>query len=204
MADKKFHGKLISSLLMGLMTVSVAVAADTSRPKLVVGIVVDQLRSDYLQYLQNLFGESGFKKLMKEGLYVNQLDFKANVADPVAATAILYTGNYPSSSGIPTAKIYNAAESSIVDVLEDKASMGNFTRESLSPAALRLSTISDEIAIDGGGLTSIYSISPDAQQAIVMAGHAGSCALWINDVDGKWSSTAYYKDFLLHQQPQRK
>lgn len=60
--------RLLGSLIMGLMTINVAVATDAARPRLVVGIVVDQLRTDYLQYLQGLFGESGFKRLMKEGL----------------------------------------------------------------------------------------------------------------------------------------
>lgn len=180
---------------MGLMTINVAIGADQSRPKLVVGIVVDQLRTDYLQYLHHLFGDSGFKRLMKDGLYLQQVDFKSNAADPVAATALLYTGNYPNASGIPTAEIYSPLEGKTLPALEDKNSLGNFTREALSPVNLRISTISDEVAIDGDGLTSVYAIAPDAQQAIIMAGHAGSCALWINDTDGKWSSTAYYRDF---------
>lgn len=190
---------------MGLMTINVAVGADSSRPKLVVGIVVDQLRTDYLQYLEQLFGESGFKRLIKDGLYLQHVDFKADLDDPVAATALLFTGNYPNASGIPGSEIYRTADAAPVPVLEDKNSLGNYTNESLSPAALRLSTISDEVAIDGGGLTSVYAIAPDAQQAIIMAGHAGNCALWINDTDGKWSSTAYYRDFpqFITQRNQR-
>lgn len=205
MADRKLPSRLIGSLLMGLMTINVATAADSSRPKLVVGIVVDQLRTDYLSYLQQLFGESGFKRLMKDGLYLQHVDFKADLNDPVAATALLYTGNYPNASGIPAAEIYRPEDAAPVPALEDKSSLGNFTREALSPASLRISTISDEVAIDGGGLTSVYAIAPNAQQAIIMAGHAGNCALWINDTDGKWSSTAYYRDFpqFITQRNQR-
>lgn len=195
MTDRKLTSKLLSTLLMGLMTLNAAVAADSTRPKLVVGIVVDQLRTDYLQYLQQLFGESGFRKLMKEGLFLQNIDLKADLKDPVSSTALLFTGNYPNASGIPAAEMYNPADSKLVPVLEDRNSLGNFTREALSPVNLRLSTIADEVAIDGGGQTSIYAIAPDPQQAIIMAGHAGNCALWINDIDGKWSSTAYYRDF---------
>lgn len=191
----KMSGKLISSLLMGLMTINVAIAGDASRPKLVVGIVVDQLRTDYLQYLQSMFGEKGFRRLMRDGLYLQQLDFKSDVSDPSSATAVLFTGNYAPANGVPSAKVYSVTDARPVSVLEDKGSMGNYTRETLSPANLRLSTISDEVAIDGDGLTSVYAISADPQQAIIMAGHAGNCALWINDNEGKWSSTAYYRDF---------
>ncbi len=195
MAERRLPSRLLGSLLMGLITINVAVATDASRPKLVVGIVVDQLRTDYLQYLRDLFGESGFRRLMKDGLYLQHVDFQGNIKDPVAATALLYTGNYANASGIPSAEVFRVSDAAPKPVLEDKNSLGNFTREALSPANLRLSTISDEVAIDGDGLTSVYAISPDAQQAIIMAGHAGSCALWINDTDGKWSSTAYYRDF---------
>lgn len=180
---------------MGLMTLNVAVGAETSRPRLVVGIVVDQLRTDYLTYLRDLFGEAGFRRLMDGGVFLKNVDFQASLNDPVAATALIYTGNYPAASGVPAATVYRPESASSVPVLEDKGSLGNFTRESLSPAGLRLSTISDEVAIDGDGLTSVYAISTDPQQAIIMAGHAGNCALWINDIDGKWSSTAYYRDF---------
>lgn len=195
MADRKVSAKLLSSLLMSLMTINAAMAADSSRPKLVVGIVVDQLRTDYLQYLKQLFGETGFRTLMQDGLFIQNLDFKADLKDPVGATALLFTGNYPNASGIPGAEIYRPADAIPGPVLEDKNSLGNFTRESLSPVNLHISTISDEVAIDGCGLTSVYAVAPDAQQAIIMAGHAGNCALWINDADGKWSSTAYYRDF---------
>lgn len=189
--------RLISSLLMGLMTINVVAAADktTTRPRLVVGIVVDQLRTDYIQYLRSLFGEKGFLRLMEKGVFVQDVDFRADLRDPASATALLYTGAYPRTNGIAGEEVYSSADNKISPSLADPNSMGNFTREALSPAALRISTISDEVAMDGEGLTSVYAIATNPQQAIVMAGHAGNCALWINDVDGQWSSTAYYRDF---------
>lgn len=189
--------RLFSTLLLGLMTINIAVAADkdSGRPKLVVGIVVDQLRTDHLEYLRSLFGQKGFLRLMEKGVFVKDIDFKSDLDDPTSATALLYTGAYPAVTGIPSEKIYSAASKKNEFVLADRSSMGNFTQEALSPLNLRTSTISDEVVVDGEGLTSVYAISPNPQQAIIMAGHAGNCALWINDVDGKWSSTAYYRDF---------
>ncbi len=182
---------------MGLMTINVAVGAgkDTGRPKLVVGIVVDQLRTDYLDYLEHLFGEKGFRRLINNGVYVRNLDFQADLRDPVSATALLYTGALPNASGVPGDEVYSSSERKVMPVLHDAGSMGNFTSETLSPVNLRLSTIADEVAVDGMGLTSVYALSANPQQAVVMAGHAGSAALWINDRDGQWSSTTYYRDF---------
>lgn len=182
---------------MGLMTINVVVASETSsgRPKLVVGIVVDQLRSDYLDYLKDLFGEKGFRQLMQKGVYVKDVILNADLNDPASATGVLYTGAFPGVNGVPSSRVFSPSDAKAHPALEDKNSMGNYTRESLSPANLRVSTLSDEIAINGVGANAVYAIAPDAQQAIIMAGHAGNCALWINDDDGQWSSTAYYRDF---------
>lgn len=189
--------RLISTILLGLMTINVAVATDkdSGRPRLVVGIVVDQLRTDHLEYLRSLFGEKGFQRLMGKGVFVKDVDFKSHLDDPASATALIYSGAYPAVTGIPSEKIYYSASRKSEPALSDPSSLGNFTQEALSPANLRTSTISDEVVIDGEGLTSVYAISPNPQQAIIMAGHSGNCALWINDADGKWSSTAYYRDF---------
>lgn len=180
--------------LVGMHTVSAIMAAEKERPRLVVGIMVDQLRTDYVEYLQDLFGEKGFRKLMKDGVFIKDVDFKVGDLDAVSGTAMVYTGNYPRYNGITSSKVYSPETKGMVPVLNDPSTIGNFTTEKYSPANIRLSTISDEIAIDGNGEGKIYSIAPDAQQAIVMAGHAGNSAYWINDNNGYWASTTYYID----------
>lgn len=186
--------RLITSVIFGLVGLNTVIMADPSRPKLVVGIVVDQLRTDYLEYLQSLFGEKGFKRLMKDGVYMRDVDFRASGLDAVSATAMAFTGNYPNATGIPAAAVYNPTLKKAVAPLEDASAIGNFTNETYSPAALRLSTLSDEVAIDGAGVGAVYSIAPDPQQAVIMAGHAGNCAVWLNENTGKWATSTYYHD----------
>lgn len=186
--------KLITSVLCSLVGLSTVAMADPSRPKLVVGIVVDQLRTDYIDFLKARFGKEGFNLLINNGLYLKNLDFDVTDLDRANSTAILFTGNYAPASGIPSAKIYDPGTKIPLPVLNDVGTLGNFTTETYSPSALRLSTISDELAIDGVGLGAIYSIAPDAMQAIIMSGHAGSSAFWINDESGKWATTTYYKE----------
>lgn len=186
--------RLITSVLFGLVGLNTVMMADPSRPRLVVGIVVDQLRSDYLEYLRSLFGEKGFNRLMKEGVYMRDVDFKAEGLDVVSATAMLCTGNYPNATGVPSALVYRPGTKAPSMPLEDKSAIGNFTSETFSPAALRLSTVSDEVVVDGGGVGAVYSIAPDPQQAIIMSGHAGNCAVWLNQNTGKWASSTYYHD----------
>lgn len=186
--------RLLTSVLFGLVGITTVIQADPTRPRLVVGIMVDQLRTDYVEFLKERFGKEGFNLLLQNGLYLKDVDFNVKDLDLANSTAILYTGNYAPSSGIPSAKVYDKATKHPVPVLNDPDIIGNFTSETYSPAALRLSTIADEIAVDGVGLGSIYSVAPDAMQAIIMSGHAGSSAFWISDETGKWATTTYYKE----------
>lgn len=186
--------KLLTSVLCGLVGISTVAMADPTRPKLVVGIMVDQLRTDYIDFLSTRFGKDGFNLLKSRGLYLKNVDYNVRDLDIVSSTAIVYTGNYASASGIPADKVYDPATKFPQPILHDPETLGNFTNETYSPTALRLSTISDELAVDGAGLGAIYSISPDPMQAIIMAGHGGSSAFWISDETGKWATTTYYKD----------
>lgn len=187
--------RLITTVLLSLVTINTMVQAQTSRPRLVVGIVVDQLRTDYIDYLRHMFGEKGFKRLMDNGVFMRDVDFHRSVTDAPSATAVLCTGNWPSTTGLPNATIYDPASKRSVAALSDQKMVGNYSDEAYSPAALRISTIADEIAIDGAGVSAIYSVSTDPQQAIVLSGHAGKGAVWIDDSNGRWASTTYYSDF---------
>ena len=184
----------MTSVICGLVGITTVAIADPSRPKLVVGIMVDQLRTDYIDFLSARFGKDGFNLLKNRGLYLKNVDYNIKDLDVVNSTAIVYTGNYAPASGIQAAKIYDPASKYPLPVLHEPGTLGNFTNETYSPAALRLSTLSDEIAVDGVGLGAIYSIAPDPMQAIIMAGHGGSSAFWISDESGKWSTSTYYKE----------
>lgn len=177
--------RLLTSVLCSLVGITTVIQADPTRPRLVVGIVVDQLRTDYIEYLQSLFGEGGFRRLMEQGAYLRNVDFDTADADAVSATAMLYTGAYPSQTGVSSGQVYDRSRSRLQPALSQGSGY--------SPERLLLSTITDELAIDGIGLGSIYSLSTDPQQAVVMAGHAGKGAYWIGD-NGRWTTSPYYND----------
>lgn len=185
-------------LLVAAFTVAVTsfsqVSADGNRRQsLVVTIVVDQLRTDYLELLRCHFGKDGFNRLIDRGAYIDNVRFDIPMADIANTTAMIFTGSYPSINGISSEKIYRLKNRQSDFILSDPARIGNFTNETFSPAALKVSTIADELRMESGYGT-VYSLSADAQQAIIMAGHAGNSAFWISDVDGKWATSTYYKD----------
>lgn len=180
-------------MLMGLVTLNVLAQTAPGGPKLVVGIVVDQLRTDYIEFLRSHLGEKGFRRLMENGAYLRDVDFRAGNLDAASATAMLYTGAYPSKTGVPSALVFDEASGRLSPALADTKTLGNFSNDSYSPEQLRLSTLSDELAISNGGLGTVYALSADPQQAIIMAGHAGTGGAWINNTTGNWASTSWYK-----------
>ena len=163
-------------------------------PKLVLGIVVDQLRSDYIELLQSHFTQRGFNRLMRDGAYFENVDFRCANLDIASGTAFIMSGAYPSANGVPQAMVFDAAKRIATPVLTDAKYIGNFTTETYSPLALKVSTIADEVRINNDGLGFVYAIAPDAQQAILLAGHAANSCFWIDDVTGKWSTTTFYKE----------
>lgn len=179
--------------LMALLA-SIGLNAQTlQRSPLVLGIIVEGLQDDYLTLLESQFTEGGFKKLMNEGLSMTDIDFGPGI-DPTAATAIIHTGASPIANGIPAESIFSPVTNQSTKVLVDTKHIGNFTDETFSAKALRVSTLSDEFRIDTEGLGMVYALAADPQMSIISAGHAANGAYWIYDHTGNWASTTYYKE----------
>lgn len=187
---------LIASLLTAFqMKGSAADVASSShkRPQLVLSIMVDGLRGDYLELLSSHFGPDGFNRLLHGGVTFEEIEFGPGV-DAAGAVAMLYTGASPSVSGIAGAEVFSIDRKIPQPSLLDPSKIGNYTDETLSPDAILVSTLGDELRIDGGGAAYVHSISPDAERAIIMAGHAGNSAFWINSANGQWATTTYYRE----------
>ena len=179
---------------MAILTITPVVAQQTLLPpRLVVMITVDQLRTDYLQYLSSNLGNEGFKRLMHTGVFAPNIsfDYRNNLA-LTANCATLQTGSNPKQHGISFDSYYNTEEAKEHSILHDKAVLGANTQAHLSPRAILAHTISDELMITSKGQSRVYAIAPDAEEAIIGAGHLGTSALWIDDQTGQWCSSSYY------------
>lgn len=185
--------RVVGAVAASLVGLTLSAQAPTERPSLVVGVMIDGLSMDYLSLLQGYMTEGGFKRLMRDGVTITDLDYGTQV-DAATAAAIAYTGAVPAINGVGASMVYDSDLRMSRPVFHDPTAMGNYTDETVSPAALRVSTISDEIRIAGGGLGSVYAVAPDQATALITGGHAGNNAAWINDVTGNWASTAFYKE----------
>ena len=182
-------------MIFSLVAMSALSQVSGGRPTLIVGISIDQLRNDYLDLLQSQFGNGGFKRLMQDGAKLETVVFDMARLDKATSTAVIYTGTYPNINGITGVKTYSEDSRRITPALNDPKYIGNATDETLSPMAIKVSTLSDVVRMDNNGIGDVYAIAPDAQQAIIMAGHAANGAFWISDKTGKWASSTFYKDY---------
>ncbi|MDR1981387.1 MAG: alkaline phosphatase family protein [Tannerellaceae bacterium] len=183
--------RLLTSLIAMLVVTNMD--AQQPVPKLVVCITVDQLRGDYMHYFYHTFGENGFKRLMNQGIVYNNIRFEFSDVDKASAFATLFTGSNPCFHGITGEKRYDFARDQEISILHDPDFLGNYTRDNYSPKKLYASTVGDELKIASKGRSDVYAIAPDAEVAILAAGNAANGAFWMDDYNGKWATTTYYK-----------
>lgn len=117
----------------------------STTPKLIIGITVDQLRSDYLNILQNRLKQGGFRRLMQEGMLIDQVTFELDHPDATTAIAALATGSYPFQNGISSKNVLDPQTLRNRSIFFDFQYIGNATDGYWSPRALLSSTLADEL-----------------------------------------------------------
>lgn len=179
--------------LMAMMSLEAQTTAE--QPRLVVHILVDQLRTDYLEAFSPLYGEGGLKRLMRQGRYFPDARQAFKSVDRASATASMVTGTTPSDHGVIALKWLSRKTLQPVYCVDDPAYKGHQTTEASSPANLLTTSVADELEVATGQFAVTYGIAPDRDMAILMAGHVSDGAFWISDQTGSWCGTSYYGEY---------
>lgn len=187
--------RLLTSLLTVLALTSLQAQSLPSTPKLVVGLTIDQLRTDYIEAFASLYGEKGFRRLWKEGKVYMNADYTFASPDRSSAIASLYTGATPSVNGIVGNTYMDISTLRTVPCVDDGNFIGYYTSENSSAARLLASTVTDELKVASLGKALVYSIAPLRDAAIMAAGHAADGAFWMSDITGKWAGSTYYSEY---------
>ena len=167
-------------------------AGNTEVPKVVVGVVVDQLRADYLEKYAHLYGDEGFKKLFAEGrVYTNGYFAHAN-PDRSSAVASVYSGSTPYYHGITGNRFLERKSMRVSAVVDDAAYEGINTDEGSSPARLLVTTLTDELKMATKGHSYVMSVAPERDMAILAGGHAPNAVIWLAEDKAMWASSNYY------------
>ena len=193
----------IKNLLFSCLFFSAALAqaqskqANTSlpRPKLVVGLVVDQMRWDFLYRYYDRYQAGGFKRMLNEGFSCENtmIDYIPTVT-AIGHTTI-YTGTVPAIHGIAgndfiiqkTGKAMYCTEDETVQTVGSSSKAGQ-----MSPRNLLTTTITDELKLATNFKSKVIGIALKDRGGILPAGHSADAAYWYDDLTGGWITSTYY------------
>lgn len=171
----------------------------SEKPKLIIGIVVEQMRYDYLNRFWDQFGEGGFKRLVTEGTNCRNANYNYFFNQTSVGHASLVTGTSPSYHGIVADEWYVPLKDKVVNCVEDdkeKSVGGSFESGRMSPRNLLTTTIGDEIKLSTFMQSKVISIALDPKSAILSGGHTTDAAYWYDDETGRWTTSSYYMNDL--------
>lgn len=190
--------RFLALLLLGFSSITfgqIKTAGRLPRPKLVVGIVVDQMRWDYLYRYYDRYGVNGFKRMLNEGFtcentYINYLPTVTAIGH-----STIYTGSVPSIHGIAgndfiiqaTGRSMYCTEDTTVQTVGSESGNGK-----MSPRNMLTTTITDELRLATNFRSKVIGISLKDRGGILPAGHTANAAYWFDDLSGNWITSTYY------------
>jgi predicted AlkP superfamily pyrophosphatase or phosphodiesterase len=166
------------------------VSAPSSRPKIVIGLVVDQMRWDYLIRFRDRYGSGGFRRLMSQGFSCNNVMIDYSPSVTACGHTAVYTGSVPAITGIIGNDWYDRYHHKKVYCVEDSTGL-------MSPANLLTTTIGDEMNMADNFAGKVVGIALKDRAAILPAGHTAKAAFWYDDKTGHFISSDYY----MHELP---
>lgn len=170
-----------------------------SQTKLVVGIVVDQMRQEYVYRYHPKFGEGGFKRLIGEGFMLRNAHYNYMPTVTGAGHASIYTGTTPAIHGIIGNDWYDRESKSMVNCVSDSSRkpVGNAQGNGdVSPFRMLASTITDELKLFTHGKAKVIGISLKDRGAVLPAGHMANAAYWFDETTGSFITSTYYMETL--------
>lgn len=172
--------------------------AQLNRPKLVVGIVVDQMRWDYLYRYYDRYSNSGFKRMLNEGFTCENTMLNYVPSYTAIGHSTIYTGSVPAIHGIAGNDfIVQATGQSLYCTQDDNVqSVGtkdkNATAGKMSPFNLKASTVTDELKLATNFRSKVVGVSIKDRGSILPAGHAANAAYWFDGESGNWITSTWY------------
>lgn len=170
--------------------------SNITRPKLVVGIVVDQMRWDFLYRYNNRYTANGFKRLLGEGFTCENAFIPYTPTVTAAGHSTIYTGSVPAISGIVGNNWFDKNEQRGVYCSEDKTvkTVGgpDGGNGKMSPRNMLVTTIGDEIRLATNFRSKVIGVALKDRGSILPAGHSANAAYWYDVNSGNWITSTYY------------
>ena len=171
-------------------------SAQLERPKLVVGIVIDQMRWDFLYRYYNKYGEGGFKRLLNEGFSCENTMLNYIPSITGVGHASIFTGSVPSIHGIAGNSWVDPVSGKSVyctdDSTVDAVGVASSPKGKMSPRNLMATTITDELRMATNFQSKVVGVSLKDRAAILPAGHNPTAAFWFDEASEQFITSNYY------------
>jgi len=170
------------------------------RPKLVVGIMVDQMRWDFLYRYYERYSNGGFKRMLNEGFSCENTKINYIPSVTGCGHATVYTGSVPAIHGIAgndwiiqaTGKLmYCSADSTVSTVGSSSVSAGK-----MSPRNMLATSITDELRLATNFKSKVIAIASKDRGSVLPGGHTANAAYWYDGTSGNWITSTYYMQSL--------
>lgn len=191
-----------SLILLFLLLFSGSIMAQqgsVARPRLVVGIVIDQMRWDYIYRYYNRYGEGGFKRLLREGASCENTMLAHIPSYTAVGHSCIYTGSVPAIDGISSNDMVDQKTGkTFYCTFDDKVkSVGTTSEDGMeSPHNLWVTTIGDELRLATNFHSKVVGVSLKDRASILPAGKSANAAYWLDSKTGHFITSTYYMDKL--------
>ena len=196
----------LPAILMALLVASVpasSASAYNGHPKLVVVIVIDQFRGDYLERYRDRFGAGGFRLLLDHGAYFTDCNYDYANTRTAPGHATLFTGAYSNGHGIASNEWWDPKKKRMVTSVEDDdvklvSTSGDASegKAGASPHNLLADTLGDELKLATQGQARVFTLSLKDRAAVLSGGFAADAAYWMEPNSGAWITSTYYRSDL--------
>ena len=184
---------VVFNVLCSVFNVSMA----QSQPKLVVGIVIDQMRWDYLERYKDRYCEGGFRRMMDEGYNCTRCMINYMPAVTAVGHASVYTGTVPAFHGIVNNSFLIDGNSTSAPYDEYTETVGSTTKAGKrSPHNMKATTIGDELRMATNFRSKVIGVAIKDRAAILPAGHSANAAYWLDDTNDRFITSSYYMNKL--------
>lgn len=170
------------------------------KPKLVVGIVIDQMRYDYLTRFADRYSEKGFKRLLNDGFSLENAHYNLIPTYTAVGHASIYTGTTPSEHAIISNNWYDKFAKKTIYCVDDAnyKTIGNESDEGKkSPYRMLTTTVTDQLHLAQNMHGKTIGIAIKDRSSILPAGHTANAAYWFSGGNfGQWISSSFYMEEL--------
>ena len=171
----------------------------SEKPQLIIGIVVESMRYDYIHRYWDNFGEGGFRRLIGEGAFCRNANYNYMLTQTSPGYATIATGCEPIVHGIVSDAWYvQLQEKNIGAAFDEKVKPvgAEIDKGTYSPRNILTTTFTDEMKLFSNNRSKVFAVSLNPTTAVLPAGHIADAAYWFDDASGLWVTSSYYADSL--------